>query len=170
MRARAVVTVAVSALLCIPAAHCWILPRPPSSSTMPYILPTQSRPRSTTSTTTALFVEAFNLESTQLSDNHEQVGQELAESLQRMLDTEWMPQTVHAAMGRDVREAYVECRQSGDADVASILISVADRLNENWDRYNAEAFVSAWDCANYASDWLTTNAGAETCECSQKIY
>lgn len=115
-------------------------------------------------------VECFNLENSELGQDHEQVGSELAASLQRMLDEEWMPQEVHGLMAQDVKEAYLACRENGDAQLMSIMTTVADVLTENWERYDAEAFVNAWDCANYVSDWLTTRSGEETCECTQKLY
>lgn len=150
----------------LPSARAWVVQHPNFSS-----VSTRAVARQRSSSTVAqMSVQAFNLEATQLSDDHEQIGQELAASLQRMLDEEWMPQAVHVQMGRDAMEAYVACRQSGDADVASILTNVAEKLTENWDQYNAEAFVGAWDCANYVSDWLTSRAGAETCSCTHKIY
>ena len=148
----------VASVALFPTAKAWMVQHPTWST------------RGARPTTIALSVQSFNLDATPLSDDHEQIGKELAASLQRMLDEEWMPQAVHVQMGRDVMETYIACRTSGDADVASILTSVAEKLTEHWDQYNAEAFVGAWDCANYVSDWLTTRAGAETCSCTHKIY
>lgn len=116
-------------------------------------------------------VESFDLMSnTKLSENHEDVGQELAESVQRMLDNEWMPQEIHFKMGQIVKMSYMQCRQSGQSDLMTIMTTVADNLNAHWHEYDAETFVNAWDIANYVSDWLVFQTGAEGCECANKIY
>jgi len=122
------------------------------------------------STATSLSVASLNLEGTQIGTNHEQVGEELAQSLCRMLDSEWMPQEVHRKMGQVVKETYIECRESNEADLMHIMTTVADNLSEKWQEYDAEAFVNAWDIANYVSDYLTVQTGEEGCECTQKIY
>jgi len=152
------------ALLLCPCANAWLQSSPATFSRSA----TTARPRFSNS---ALgMVESFNLEATQISGNHEEVGQELADSLQKMLDEEWMPQEVHVRMANDAKESYVSCRQAGEADVMAIMTTVADKLTDNWHNYHADAFVNAWDCANYVSDWLTTKSGGEGCECTQKIY
>ena len=124
------------------------------------------------SSTTGLFmVESLNLRGTDLDDDHEQVGQELADSVQRMLDAEWMPQKVHERMANDVQQTYVACRKAGQDDVATILMQVADDLTANWDGYHDDSFVGPYDVANYCSDWLVTKSGQqEGCACTHKIY
>jgi len=170
------VLVATIWLASCPASFAWVVQPTLAFSSAARTALTRSRttpppPTTSTSTTTALaMVECFNLEATDLSGDHEQVGSELAASLQRMLDEEWMPQEVHALMGQDVKDAYITCRENGQSDVMSIMTTAADKLTENWERYDAEAFVNAWDCANYVSDWLTTRSGEEVCECTQKLY
>lgn len=113
-------------------------------------------------------VESLTLED--ISDNHDEVGQELADSLQRMLDTEWMPQEVHARMAASVKQSYVNCRESGEADLMAIMTTTADDLMEKWNEYDKDAFVNAWDISNYVSDFLTSKTGVQGCECTQKIY
>ena len=115
-------------------------------------------------------IEALTLES--LDDNHERVGTELAGSVQRWLDAEWMPQQVHVDLGEAVKQTYIACRRDqGQADLSAIMIQVADDLSEDWmEKYNKDAFVNAWDIANYVSDFLTDKVGVEGCACSAKIH
>ena len=114
-------------------------------------------------------VEAITFEN--LSSNHDVVGQDMADSLQRMLDTEWMPQDIHVKMARRVKESYIKCRTSDEAvDIMTIMTTVADDLTAHWTEYDKDAFVNAWDIANYVSDYLTTKAGGESCGCTSKIY
>jgi hypothetical protein len=116
-----------------------------------------------------MVVESLSLES--LSENHDEIGQELADSLQRMLDAEWMPQEVHARMAERVKQSYVTCRNAGETDVMAIMTATADDLNANWkDDYDKDAFVNAWDISNYVSDFLASKMGGQGCECTQKIY
>jgi hypothetical protein len=124
--------------------------------------------RSRSSPFALAMVESLSLES--ISDNHEAVGQELADSLQRMLDAEWMPQEVHARMAASVKQSYVSCRLAGDSDLMSIMTVTADDLTAKWKDYDADAFVNAWDISNYVSDFLASKTGSRGCECTQKIY
>lgn len=81
-----------------------------------------------------------------------------------------MPQEVHVQMGNKAKESYINCRTSGSDDLMTIMTTVADDLTQNWDQYDADAFVNAWDIANYVSDYLVQRSGAEACECSTKIH
>ena len=51
-----------------------------------------------------------------------------------------------------------------------ILMAVSNDLDANWQEYNADAFVNAWDIGNYVSDYLIKRSGNEGCECSSPIY
>jgi hypothetical protein len=113
-------------------------------------------------------IEPASLEG--LGTDHDQVGNEMAASIQRWLDQEWMPQTIHLQMGESAKQSYVKCRLRGDDDVATILIQVADDLTAEWKKYDKDAFVNAWDVANYVSDYLTRQSGNEACECSSQVY
>ena len=81
-----------------------------------------------------------------------------------------MPQEVHIRMGVSVKSTYIQCRQSGTNDVASIMTQVTDDLFERWVEYDKDAFVNAWDIGNYVSDYLISKSGSETCGCSNQIY
>ena len=123
-------------------------------------------------------VESLSLDI--LGENHELVGDEIATSVQAMLDTEWMPQTIHSKMGQSVKQSYIKVRQnrsssSNDDDndddlIMTIMTTVADDLIANWKDYDKDAFVNAWDIANYVSDFLTTKVNGDGCGCSAKIY
>lgn len=104
-----------------------------------------------------------------LGDDHEEVGENMANSLAAWLDEEWMPQEVHIKMGISVKNTYISCRSNGVDDVAEIMTQVTDDLFENWAVYNADAFVNAWDLGNYVADYLIAKSGSETCGCSTKI-
>lgn len=107
-----------------------------------------------------------------LGDNHQQVGDALALSVQRWLDAEWMPQDIHRQMGQSASDSYVHCRTAAQTDdIMAIMTAVAEDLQQVWDeKYDAEAFVNAWDVANYVSDYLTQQAGNESCGCSAQIH
>lgn len=95
----------------------------------------------------------------------------MAKSIVAWLDAEWMPQEVHVQMAESAKKSYIQCRQEGDTEIMSIMMQVSEDLNKNWfELYDADAFVNAWDVANYVSDYLTKRTGSETCECSSKIY
>ena len=113
-------------------------------------------------------VESIRLDN--LEDNHDAVGTELAGSLQRMLDSEWMPQEVHRQVADQVKATYVACRQGGEDDLMAIMTATADQLMANWKDYDKDMFVGAWDISNYVSDWLTAKTGVEGCECNSRIY
>jgi hypothetical protein len=102
--------------------------------------------------------------------DHETEATLLAESVARWLDTEWMPQNTHTLMGSSVRKSYLNCCNNGDMELMSIMMKVASDLEADWKMYDKEAFVNAWDVANYVSDYLTRKSGSETCECSSFIF
>ena len=112
-------------------------------------------------------VESVSVES--LHD-HETVGAELSKSIQRWLDAEWMPQSVHQQMGESCQQSYLNCRQRGEDDLMTIMTTVAGDLEEKWSEYDKDAFVGPWDITNYVSDFLTERAGLERCSCSSQIY
>jgi hypothetical protein len=113
-------------------------------------------------------VQSISLET--LDDDHEEIGREMADSIQRWLDAEWMPQSIHRELGTICQQTYVTCRNQGEVDLMTIMMQTADDLNEQWDKYNADAFVNAWDITNYVSDFLTAKTGIQGCECTSKIY
>ena len=125
----------------------------------------------TATTTTATTTTIESLTVSALPDDHEQVGQELAESIQRWLDAEWMPQDIHLEMGLSVKASYVKCRVSGHEDLMMIMTTIVDDLMEDWHTvYDDSAFVNAYEIGNYASDYLTKKQGIDGCECSAEIY
>jgi len=127
-----------------------------------------SRQASSSSPVIRRMVESISLDT--LGENHEEVGAELAGSVQRWLDAEWMPQEVHVRMGESCQRTYQQCRQDGVGDLMAVMMQVADDLQEDWRQYDKDAFVNAWDVSNYVSDYLTSKTGVEGCECSARIY
>lgn len=121
----------------------------------------------TTRTTTARFmVESMNVKNLGIED----VGEELAGSVQRWLDFEWMEQELHVKLGESCKASYIKCRQEGQDDLMVIMMAVVDDLTENWKEYDKDAFVNAWDISNYVSDFLTEKTGVEGCGCSSTIH
>ena len=48
---------------------------------------------------------------------------------------------------------------------------IVDDLVENWNQYDKDAFVNAWDIGNYASDYLHQQIGpVDTCGCAVNIF
>lgn len=115
-------------------------------------------------------VDAIQLEG--LGDDHDAVAKSLGASVQRWLDAEWMPQEIHAQIGDSCGASYVKCRRDRKTDdIMTIMTQVADDLTEVWyEKYDQDAFVNAWDVSNYVSDYLTSQAGNESCECTAKIH
>lgn len=81
-----------------------------------------------------------------------------------------MPQEVHVRMAESAKQSYISCREAGQDDVTDILMKISDDLHSNWQEYDADAFVNAWDIGNYASDYLIKRSGNEGCACSSQIY
>lgn len=81
-----------------------------------------------------------------------------------------MPQEVHVKMGESAKLSYIKMREEGQDDVLDIMMQVGTDLDKNWKEYDADAFVNAWDVANYASDYLVQKSGNEGCECSSQIF
>lgn len=102
-------------------------------------------------------IETINLEP--LGDDHEAEGTRIAKSIAGWLDMEWCPQEVHRAIAEDVKKTYVRARQDGDDCVSSLMHEVAESLQSNWSEYDKDAFVNAYDIANYFSDFLSIRAG-----------
>ena len=106
-----------------------------------------------------------------VSDDHDAVGSEMKGSVIRWLDSEWMKQEVHVKMADSCMRSYIRCRKEGVDDLMAIMVQVADDLQSKWyEEYDADAFVSSWDVANYVSDYLAAQTGAERCECSARIH
>jgi len=105
-----------------------------------------------------------------VQDNSEAFAQEMAESVARWLDAEWMPQEVHQKIGQSCKQSFLECQKQQNADLMTIMLQVSDDLQANWEAYDADAFVNAYDISNYISDYLVQKSGIEGCECSNRIY
>jgi hypothetical protein len=136
----------------------------------------QSFKKKTRVATALNMVESISLgsESSRLAGitDHDQVGQEMAGSVQRWLDAEWMVQDIHVRMGASCARSYVKCRvELQTDDLMTIMMQVAEDLQKDWnDQYHKDAFVNAWDVANYVSDYLTAKSGIPGCECNAKIH
>lgn len=107
-------------------------------------------------------------------EDHERIGQELAESIERWLNSEWYPQEIHKMMGLSAKRSYIECRMSDPPqnDVMDILMKISLDLSDDWEeKYDADAFINPYDVGNYAADWLTkTLTDTEGCECSSELF
>jgi hypothetical protein len=53
----------------------------------------------------------------------------------------------------------------------SLMTLVVDDLVKNWDKFDKDAFVNAWDIGNYVSDYLHHRIDPSTsCGCTINIY
>lgn len=87
-------------------------------------------------------IETVSLENL---ENHEEEGTLLQESIVLWLDDEWISQDVHVRMAESAKKSYITCRESGQDDVMDILMAIASDLEANWQDYDADSFVNAWD-------------------------
>ena len=118
------------------ASAAWVVPQQRPSHDF------GSRTQGFATSDTRLYLESISLDC--LGEDHEAVGSEIASSVQRWLDAEWMTQDVHLQMGKSCQRTYVSCRESGKEDLTDIMLQVADDLMENWDAYDKDAFVNAY--------------------------
>lgn len=106
-------------------------------------------------------IETINLEP--LGDDHEAEGTRIAKSIAGWLDMEWCPQEVHVELAigeRMSRKRTFERARMGTTDcVSSLMHEVAESLQSNWAEYDKDAFVNAYDVANYFSDYCSIRAG-----------
>lgn len=73
-------------------------------------------------------------------------------------------------MGESAKATYITMREAGKDDVADIMMQVSSDLMDNWEAYDKDAFVNAFDIANYVADYLTQRGGNEGCACSSQIF
>merc|ERR1719291_47579 len=101
-------------------------------------------------------IEPISLDS--LGEDHASVGTKMKESIVSWLDAEWIPQEVHIQMASSAENTYITCRESGEDDIAEIMLKVVDNLNDDWKKFDKDAFVNAWDIGNYVADYLSNRA------------
>ena len=122
---------------------------------------------------TTIFADGTGIQTVDLGsidDDHEKEGQLMADSITAWLDAEWIPQQVHIDMAECAKKSYVKCREAGQNDVMDVMMQISTDLDENWGKYNDDAFVNAWDIGNYCSDYLVKRSGNEGCECSTEVF
>ena len=119
------------------------------------------------STTARYAIEAADVTSL---ENHEEEGTKLAKSIAGWLDIEWLPQQIHIDMGESAKRTYISQREAGVSDVMCIMTEVVEDLLKDWQKYDADAFVNAWDVANYTSDYFMWKLGVEECGCHATIF
>jgi hypothetical protein len=73
-------------------------------------------------------------------------------------------------MGESAKASYIAMREAGKDDIMDIMLEISSNLDKTWQEYDQDAFVNAWDIANYASDYLVQRSGSEGCECSSEIF
>lgn len=122
------------------------------------------------SSSSSVGVQSIDLAGGNMNDNHEEEGQWMANSIIAWLDSEWIPQEVHIQMANSAKKSYMNCRESNTSDVMDIMMQISNDLDENWAKYNDDAFINAWDIGNYCSDYLIKKSGYEGCECSPEIF
>jgi len=115
-------------------------------------------------------VQSIDLGGGRMNENHEEEGQLMANSIVAWLDAEWIPQQIHIKISNSAKKSYIQCRESNKTDVMDIMMQISTDLDENWEEYNKDAFVNAWDIGNYCSDYLIKKSGNEGCECASEIF
>lgn len=76
------------------------------------------------------------------------------------LDEEWTPLDVHKQLGKAAGDAYVKCRQQGDADMSSLVLGLSNELLA----FNyRETFTDAFEVANKVVEMLMMRSGVDVC-------
>lgn len=76
------------------------------------------------------------------------------------LDEEWTPLEVHKELGQAAGDAYVKCRQHGDDDVSSLVLSISNELlSFNY----RETFTNAFEVGNKVVEMLMMRSGVDVC-------
>lgn len=97
----------------------------------------------------------------------EKEGQFLKSSIVRWLNDEYIPLEVHSIIGSTVADCYRAYRSEGVDDLGVFLMRLGTDLEKKVDFY--EAFVNAWDVANYSSDLLLLLMNSERCDCASNL-
>lgn len=85
------------------------------------------------------------------------------------LDSEWLPQRIHSEIGTQAADSFKLCLSETSYEVSDIMMRISADLEASWANFNDDAFVNAYDVANFASEYLMMRLGAEkVCGTSDK--
>merc|ERR1719223_2359148 len=77
-----------------------------------------------------------------LTDDFENEGQLMAQSVAAWLDQEWMPQEVHMRMGQCAKGVLIQLltdKNKETVEVADVMMGISDTLHGRWSEYNDES-------------------------------
>lgn len=102
----------------------------------------------------------LQMDAVQSPDELERDKQWISSMIATWLDEEWTPLEVHQQLGQAAGSAYVTCRQQGDNDMSSLVLSLSNELLA----FNyRETFVNAFEVANKVVEMLMMRSGIDVC-------
>lgn len=97
------------------------------------------------------------------TENPEQEGQWLKQSLHRWLDEEFLPEAVNENIAQRASQVFVRQRMEGENDLGSLVIAILTEM-QGFDF--SRSFYSEFAVANAVSDLLLDSLGIDRC-CGQ---
>ena len=97
------------------------------------------------------------------AQNPQQEGEWLQASLQRWLDTEFLPEPVNRQIAERAAQIFVRQRMEGENDVGSLVIAIVTEM-QAFDF--SRSFYGEFAIANAVSDLLLDSLGFDRC-CGQ---
>jgi hypothetical protein len=97
------------------------------------------------------------------SENPQQEGEWLQQSLLRWLDAEFIPETVNQTIAQRAAQIYVRQRMEGENDLGSLVIAIVTEM-QSFDF--SKSFYGEFAIANAVSDLLLESLGIDRC-CGQ---
>lgn len=94
------------------------------------------------------------------SENLQQEGEWLQQSLHRWLDEEYLPEAVNGTIAHRAAQIYTRQRLEGENDLGSLVIAIVTEMAS----FNfRESFYSEFAVANAVSDLILQSLGIDTC-------
>ncbi|CAD5913233.1 hypothetical protein [Planktothrix agardhii] len=100
------------------------------------------------------------------SENLQQEGEWLKQTLNRWLDEQFIPESVNETIAQRVAQIYVRQRMEGENDVGSLVLAIVTEM-ESFDF--SKSFFGEFAIANAVSDLLLDSLGIERC-CGRSIF
>jgi hypothetical protein len=97
------------------------------------------------------------------TENPEQEGEWLKNTLHQWLDQEFIPESVNAKIAERAAQVFVRQRMEGENDVGSLVIAIVTEM-QSFDF--SKSFYSEFAVANAISDLLLESLGIDRC-CGQ---
>jgi len=94
------------------------------------------------------------------SENLEQEGEWLKQTLNSWLDQQFIPEAVNEIIAQRAAQIYVRQRMEGENDVGSLVLAIVTEM-ESFDF--SKSFFGEFAIANAVSDLLLDSLGIERC-------